>query len=133
MNVVNEITRSFEGGMRVILRLRGVNDIVRFQRDIGVVIRFCALCRETYFTMLDILDSIDFLNGRGVSEESMRLLRKQYRDRVERCMVRVYACKEMVFDVLSDCLGLDTSGAYRLFNEINEMIETLKLRVLTTV
>ena len=83
--------------------------------------------------MLDILDSIDFLNGRGVSEESMRLLRKQYRDRVERCMVRVYACKEMVFDVLSDCLGLDTSGAYRLFNEINEMIETLKLRVLTTV
>ena len=133
MNGVNEITRNFEGGMRVILRLRGVNDIVRFQRDIGVVIKFCSLCRETYFTLLDILDSIKFLNGRGVSEESMRLLRKQYRDRVERCMVRVYACREMVFGVLGDCLGLDTSGAYRLFNEINEMVEMIKLRVLTTV
>ena len=133
MDQINDITRSFEAGMRVVLRLRGVNDIVRFQRDMGVIISFCSLCRETYFTLLDILDSIDFLNGRGVSEQSMALLRKQYRDRIDMAMERVYGRREVAFDILNACLGQDTVEPYRIFNQINAMIEKMKLRVLTSV
>lgn len=115
--MANSKIAKFEGGVRVLLRLRDINDMASFQADMALVVRFCGVVKDILFNCGEMSNSIRFLLSKNCDISQLKTL---YLEKLQRFHQRLNDVSRAVDLLLQSLKTGDVYEMYRLFTLLDD-------------